>query len=324
MKIPNELLESFKNSQNVAIFAHVRPDGDCFGSASALKGALLKMGKTADIFCDCELSENYKFIKYINNEELNCSSCEFDHYDLAVAVDCSDKSRIGKFADVFDAANIKIKIDHHKTNDDFADINFVQHVGSTCEILYDIIKQLNVELDADIACSLYAGVSSDTGCFMHNNTTSETHRIAGELMQYGFDLDVANYNLFKRRSYGQVMILKQALNNLSFICNNKVAISFLTIKDFKTFKTKNTETYGIVNTLVDIESVDIGILISEDKPNLYTCSFRSKNKIDVSVICEKFGGGGHLNASGCNIFGGHKVVISKIEKVINEYYARLS
>ena len=108
-----------------------------------------------------------------------------------------------------------------------------------------------------------------------------------------------------------------------FICNKKVAISYLTINDFKKNNAKTSDTIGMVNNLSGIDTVDIGVLISEDKPGLYTCSFRSKGNIDVSVVCQKFGGGGHLNASGCNIFGGYKTVISKIEKVINEYYAGL-
>ena len=320
MLIPNELLDLLKNSTNVAIFSHVRPDGDCLGSASALKSTLEKLGKNVDLYCDCILSENYSFIKHL--DVLNKPNCL--EYDLAVAVDCSDLARLGEYSDIFQKVKNTIKIDHHKTYADFANVNFVEHVGSTCEILYFVIKELGVEIDSDIACALYAGVSSDTGCFMHNNTTSNAHKIAGELLEVGFDLDKANYNLFKRRTVGQINLLKTALNNMRFIANNRVAISYLTLRDFKVNNTRNTETYGIVNTLVDIDSVDIGILISEDKPNLYTCSFRSKGNVDVSLICQEFGGGGHLNASGCNIFGGYNNVIDKIEKVINSYYARIS
>ena len=320
MIIPKELINLLKNSTNVAIFSHVRPDGDCLGSASALKSALNQLGKNVDLYCDCILSDNYLFIKHM--DVLNKPTCI--NYDLAIVVDCSDEARIGQYIEIYQKASHSIKIDHHKTYSDFAEINFVQQVGSTCEILYFIIKEMGVKIDSDIACALYAGISSDTGCFMHNNTTSDAHKIAGELLKVGFNLDIANYNLFKRRTIGQINLLKTALNNMKFVSNGKVAISYLTIKDFKANNTRNTETYGIVNTLVDIDSVDIGVLISEDKPNLYTCSFRSKGGIDVSQICQEFGGGGHLNASGCNIFGAYKNVIDKIEKVVNSYYARIS
>ncbi len=320
MEIPSNIINTILNSNNVAIFAHKRPDGDCLGSASALKEALIQLGKKVDIFCDGELSQNYFFIKHL--DLLNKPKCV--KYDLAIAVDCSDEGRLGCYASMFMEFDNSIKIDHHKTQVNFAKINFVETVGSTCEILFYLIKQLGVNITSDIACSLYAGVASDTGGFLHNSTTAQTHYIAGELLEVGFDIDVANYNLFGRKTLGQVGLLKKSLQNMRFICDNKLAISYLTIKDFKEYNCKNAETFGIVNTLVNIDIVDIGVLISEDKPNLYTCSFRSKGAIDVSQICEKFGGGGHVNASGCNIFGGYRTVIEKIEKVVNEYYARIS
>ncbi len=319
--IPYEVINTIKQSVNVAIYAHKRPDGDCLGSASALKGALLKLGKKVDLFCDVdELSQNYTFIKYM--DKLNKPECEA--YDLAIAVDCSDEARFGKYWNDFLSIENTLKIDHHKTSENFAKINFVELLGSNCEILYYVIKELGVEIDSDIACSLYVGLATDTGGFLHNNVTGNTHKIAGELIDIGFDIDTANYNLFKRRTTGQLALLKKALNNIKYICDGKVAITYLTKKDFTEIQTKNTETFGIVDILVNLDTVDVGILISEDKPNLYTCSLRSKGKVDVSEICIKFGGGGHIRAAGCNIFGGYKTVINKIEKVLNEYYARIS
>ena len=320
MRFDKRLIEELKNRKKVAIFTHKRPDGDCFGAASALKQALTKLGAKCDIYCDGIINDNYLFIKHIDK----VNEVTLNSYDLGVAVDCSDLNRLGKYATLFTSIDNTLKIDHHKTAEDFAKINHVEILGSTCEILYDLIKELGVELDADIATSLYAGVASDTGCFMHDSTTSNTHFVAGKLLEYGFDLDKANYLLFKRKTIGQINLLKTALSHLRFICDKKVAITYLTRKDFQEFGCANTETFGIVNTCVDIDIVDIGVLISEDKPGLYACSFRGKGKVDVSKICEEFGGGGHVRASGCNIFGTHNTVMSKIEKVINDYYARIS
>ena len=320
MRFDKKILDELKSRKKVAIFTHVRPDADCFGSASALKQVLIKLGATCDIYCDGIVNDNYLFIKYI--DEVNNPILE--SYDLGVAVDCSDLNRLGKYSSLFSSIESTIKIDHHKTNESFAKLNHVEFLGSTCEILYDLFKELGVEIDTEIANSLYAGVSADTGCFLHDSTTANTHFIAGELLKYNIDLDRANYLLFKRKTVGQVNLLKTALSHLRFICDGKVAITYLTRKDFKEFNCSNTETFGIVNTCVDIDTVDIGVLVSEDKPGLYACSFRGKGSVDVSKICETFGGGGHVRASGCNIFGTYNTVISKIEKVINDYYARLS
>lgn len=320
MRFDNKIISNLKNAKKVAIFTHKRPDADCLGSASALKQVLAKLGAKCDIFCDGIINDNYLFMKHI--DEVNNST--LNSYDLGVAVDCSDLNRLGKYSSLFSTIDETMKIDHHKTAEDFAKLNHVEIVGSTCEILYDLIKELGVEFDLDIAASLYAGVASDTGCFMHDSTTANTHFVAGELLKYGFDLDKVNYLLFKRKTIGQVNLLSRALSHMRFLCGNKVAITYLTRKDFQEFGCANTETFGIVNTCVDIDIVDIGVLVSEDKPGLYACSFRGKGKVDVSKICEEFGGGGHVRAAGCNIFGTYKTVISKIEKVIDEYYARIS
>lgn len=320
MKIDNNIIQNLKSAKRVAIFAHKRPDGDCFGSASALKQALIKMGAVCDIYCDCVLPENYAFIKHIS--DINVSTCE--DYDLGVAVDCSDLNRLGKYSSLFSKISTTIKIDHHKTQENFATYNHVELLGSTCEILFFLLTELGIEFDSDIACSLYAGLSSDTGCFMHNSTTSQTHYVASKLMEYDFNFDEANYYLFKRKTIGQIGLLKTALSHLRFLCNNTLAITFLTLRDFEEQNCTNLETFGIVDTCVNIDCAKIGVLISEERPGLYTCSFRSKGKVDVSKICETFGGGGHVNASGCNIFGTYNTVISKIEKAVKDYYARIS
>lgn len=317
MKYNTKMLDILKNAKHVAIFAHKRPDGDCFGSASALKQALIQMGAVCDIYCDCVLPENYKFIKYI--KDINKATCA--EYDLAVAVDCSDLNRMGKYATLFSSIGLSIKIDHHKTQEDFATYNYVEPIGSTCEILYFMFTELGVKFDADIACALYAGLSSDTGCFMHNSTTSQTHYVASKLMEYNFNFDEANYYLFKRKTIGQVGLLKTALSHMRFLVDNTLAITYLTSKDFAEQNCTNLETFGIVDTCVNIDCAKIGVLISEERAGLYTCSFRSKGDVDVSKICETFGGGGHKNASGCNVFGSYNTVIAKIEKAVREYYA---
>ena len=204
MQVNQKIIDELKNCNNVAIFTHVNPDGDCLGSASALKQALVKLNKTADIYCHDNASENYLFIKHI--DKLN--QPQNTNYDLAVAVDCSDLQRLGKYADLFKSIPKTIKIDHHKTNDNFAEINEVVATSSSvCLMMYYYILQLT-ELDGEIANALFAGISSDTGSFMHSSTTSLEHLVASELLKYDFNLELLNYNLFKKRTFSQIKLLK--------------------------------------------------------------------------------------------------------------------
>lgn len=314
MKVNNSVINTLKNSNHVAIFVHINPDGDCLGSASALKEALITLNKTADIYCDDEVvSGNYQFLKHI----ANINKPQHTNYDLAVAVDCSDLNRLGKRAELFKSISKTIKIDHHKTQDNFAQINIIEHVSSCCLILYYYLKELVGELNDNIACSLYAGIASDTGSFLHSNTTYLEHEIAGELLKFNFDLEQLNYMLFKRRSLEQIMLLKIAYSNIKFFSDNKIAMIYLTKKDFTNTNTKRNDTAGFTDIVANIEGVQVGVTISEERKGLFSCSFRSKGTLDVSEVAEKFGGGGHERAAGCNIFGHLNTVIKKIIDACN-------
>jgi len=318
MTFNNEILDVIKKSNNVAICCHIRPDADCLGSASALKSALLKLGKTVDIFCDSEVSENYLFLPHI--DKINPL---IGVYDTLIAVDCADLPRTGRFAELFRNHENSLSIDHHLFNSAaFTKYEIKEDVSSTAEILYDFINAIGVEIDKDMATGLYAGMSSDTGGFMHSNTTAELHSIVGKIMHLIPNVDEINYYLFKKRTLGQVELLKTALNNLTYICDKKVAITYLTDRDFKRTDTINSETFGIVDMCTNIENIEIGILISEKSRNLYSCSLRGRNR-NVALVAEVFGGGGHKLAAGCNIFGSYKSVISKLEKAISDNYDRI-
>ncbi len=314
IKIDVSLLEAIKNSKNIAIASHIRPDADALGSSVALKLMLEKLGKNADIFCDSEISSNYYFLKHVSS--INKPKLSF--YDTYISLDCAEDFRLGKYATEFKKCTNSINIDHHITNSNFANINFVRAVSSTGEILYFLLKQLNIDLDTDIASSLYAAIASDTGCFQHDNTTSEVHEIVAHLMKYNINISLANYYLFKRRTMEQIQLQQIALKNLRFYENNKICLIFLRNEDFKQCNIESRDNIGIVDIAINIENIEIGILISEIKSNLYACSLRGRGNFDVSEITKSFGGGGHTNAAGCNIFGTYKTVARKLVKACRE------
>ncbi len=318
MEITNELISKIKNAKKVAIFIHIRPDGDCIGAGCSMKLVLAKLGAQADIYCDGIVNNNYHFIKGASD----ISNPTLDSYDTAIAVDCSDLGRLGKYQDLFNSIPNSVNIDHHKTNTNFAQVNLVNSdSASACEILYAVYKALDVTFDADIAQALYSGVATDTGCFMHSNVTNLTHLIAGDLMNYNFDVGNANYYLFKKKSLGQIQLQQIALNNLRLYFQNKLSVTYLTRNDFAQTRCNNNETFGIVDICVNIDGVEIGALISEDKPGICAVSIRSKGNLDVSKLAEYFGGGGHKNAAGCNIFGNAKTACNKLAKAVSDVYA---
>lgn len=302
-------------AKKVAIFTHMRPDGDCLGSALALKLILEKQGKKADVYGDVTIKDNYYFlpaVDTINHPQLN-------EYDLCVAVDCSDRFRLGDTLPIFEKGERTLKIDHHKTNDQFAQVDIVEMVGSTAEIMFDLFQQLKWDIDQDIATCLYAGVSSDTGCFLYNSTTKKTHEIACELLKHNLDLEKIHYYLFQRRTKEQVLLTATALKNIEFFLNDKVAFTGLSLKDFDRIGAASNDTLGIVSMIANIDGCRIAILMGEEKPNTFAISFRTDGSVDVSLVAEKFGGGGHKMAAGCKIYGNFETVKAKLIDACREF-----
>lgn len=311
IKVNQSVLSEIENNNNIALFTHVNPDGDCLGSASALKEAILVKypNKTVDIFNDDNIPQSFLFLKHINNIIKYSDKV----YDLAIALDSSDLNRLGKSGEVFKRAVKTIKIDHHKSNDEFANINVQETaLSSNCLILYYYITQMLSDLTCDIACSLYTGIATDTGCFTHSNTTHLEHLVAGELTKHSFDLEKTNYYLFKYKTLNQVNLHKIALNNLKFYLDGKLAIVHLSEKDYKATNSVKNDSSGLSEFVSSIEGVLVGVTISEERKGLFRCSFRSKNNVDVDMVAKQFGGGGHKYAAGCNAFGYLNTVITKI------------
>lgn len=304
-------IDLLKEAKKIAVFTHINPDGDALGSSIALKLGLEKLKKEVDVYCDDTIHENYFFLNtktyYVEHAKKN--------YDLAIILDCPQLSRIGKFASIYESTPKKAVIDHHLHSAIRADVSVVDtSAGSVGVLIYRLFNELNLTLDKDIAISLYTAISTDTGCFMHNNTTIEAHHIAGNLMEYEFDLEKANFYLFKRKTKAQIALFASALNNLQFHENNKIAIVAINKEDFDKTKTTYVDTVGISAYIAGIDDIDLAILLTETQDNCYLVSFRSST-IDTSVIAKEFLGGGHRNASGCRICGKKDNVINRLLEV---------
>lgn len=304
-----EIFEILTKPENkkIAIFTHINPDGDCLGSGAALYHALTKLGKIVDVFCEKEKSENFDFFtKDIYNKN------EFSNYDLLVAVDTSECARIGDYALEFSQHKNTMLIDHHKTTLPYAKYSLIEETASSCcEIIYKILKN-NIDFDEAIAQSIYCGLLTDTGCFVHNNTTPLVHQIAADLLSYNLDIDLIHYYLMKRRTFKELQLLTLALQSLTVEIDGQVSILTITQDNFMQTDTDERDVIGVVNYGVGIDGVKYSILISEIKPNVCKISVRSKLNADSSELCGVFGGGGHKYAAGCKITGKPQSVKQKL------------
>jgi len=311
-----QVYEKMMEANKIAVFSHKAPDGDCLGSGTGLYYFLTSKGKEVDLYCDDEIHENFKFLaKDLYNSNLK----ENATYDLLISVDCSDLSRLGKFETFFDSFENTICIDHHLTNNNFAKINIVDsEKSSACELIYTFITTFEEINDINLATSLYCGIATDTGCFIHNNTKQSTHIIAGKLISLGIDLEYVHYYLFKRKTIIDLKLMQETLKNLEFYNENKIAITYITQKILKKYNLSDSIHIGMVNTITYLEESEVGVSMVEQSDNSFRISFRTKGNVDVSKVALKFGGGGHRMAAGCKIFGKLHTVVKKIVDAISE------
>ena len=308
----NTLIDTIKKAENVLLVCHVRPDGDCLGAGFAVMRVCEKLGKNTDFVCDSPLPAHYSFLPdggSLNDEK-------FFGYDLAIAVDCADEFRMGKFGDVFFSVPVTINIDHHITNTNFASVNIVKgDASSTCEILFDLFKCGYI--DEQIAEYLYMGISTDTGHFRHNNTSPETLIAAADLVRYKFDVSTLIDNLYRSNPIGKLKLIGVALNKMRFFENNRICIIALSQKDIAGCDCSLSDTEGIIDYPMTIKEVEVAVCMSQQSGSSFKVSFRSKGP-DVAAIAGKFGGGGHILASGCVVNGDFNGCVNKVVAAITE------
>lgn len=302
--------ELMRNSSSVALFAHTNPDGDTVGASIGLMLMLRQLNKRVDVFCDSDLSSRLSSFELTSALKKTFSG---NKYDLMVAVDCSDIYRLGDFGGIYNSCRETMTIDHHG-DEYFSKYNCVYTYSSTCQIVYEIAQELNIELNANIATYLYLGLSTDTGNFAYN-VNADGLAMASKLCGVGADVERIYRVFFRDTSYSEVKLLARALSRIRSYYDNKMFLLYITTADLQEFGLEPSTTSGIVSYAINISTAKVGVCICEFAPNCYKVSMRGKD-YSVRDVCAEFGGGGHMYASGCRISGLLEDVIEKIVRVV--------
>lgn len=305
-----EIAGAIEKARNIMLVAHIQPDGDTLGSGFALKVMLEKMGKSVFICCDGEMPSRYKEL-FPNNELKNPANVSGGS-DLAIAVDCADAARLGKCLKPFKESAVTANIDHHVTNDGYAQLNHIAESSSVGEIIFELMQLCGIEPDEQSARCLYIAMSTDTGNFTYSNTNSKCLGYTAKIIDL-FDLRATADVLFRRRSLVCTQMIGRALSRLELFEEGKIASVTILESDLKEFGATSADCESIVDFAREIEQTEAAVFFRE-LPNGVKISFRSKGKIDVGAVAAQYGGGGHAGASGCNAGG----KIENVKKTVIE------
>ena len=304
------LNDILKGKKRVALGGHVRPDGDCVGSCMGLYHYLKEQYPEigTDVYLE-EVPEAYRMIK--DTDEVKTQITDGDVYDLFICLDCGDMQRLGFSMPLFENAKETLCVDHHISNDAFADNNYVvPEASSTSELIYTLLDAEKISCAS--AEALYMGIVHDTGVFQYSCTSPETMEIAADLMRKGINGSEIIDKTYFEKTYIQNQILGRALLESMLIMDKKCIVSVIRQKSMKFFQAKPSDLEGIVSQLRQTKGVEVAIFLHEISPQKFKVSLRSKGKVDVSEIAQYFGGGGHVRAAGVTMEGSSHDVINNI------------
>jgi len=337
MKIENiKVLKTLlSESRNLIIIPHTNPDGDAIGSCLALSNLLKKSGHNVSLISPnkpphfLNWTPGFEDILYFDSETKNCEK-KIKASELIFTLDFNDLNRIGELGDIVKSSKSKkIMIDHHQNPKDYADLTFSEpEIGSTCELLFEIIISMGYEdlIDQSISKCIYLGIMTDTGSFQYSSVTSRTHQIIAQLIDKGIDQNEIHNKVYNDSSASRLKVLGSALSNMNQIQGLKTAYMFLKRNDLEKFDYQKGDSEGIVNYGLSLKDVIFSVIFIEDinDSNNVKISFRSQGDFSCNEFAGKyFNGGGHGNAAGGRNDGNAEDAINKFLKILPNYKEKL-
>jgi phosphoesterase RecJ-like protein len=308
----NLICQKIHESQRIVVTSHLRPDGDsiCTGLALAFIGELL--GKQVEIINKDKTPFPLNNVPDI--EKIKIGQIPAQGFDLAVLLECANVSRSGQenLNDYF-----KINIDHHHSNDYYADINWVDpEASAVAEMIYTLGEKLNIQFTPQIANHLYCAIVSDTGSFQFSNTSSRSFEVCHELIDHGASSIQIAELLFNNNSPEKIKLLGHVLSTLQMNTKGNIATITMFSEYLDSLHLKEVDTEDITTLARSIKGVQMVLFFKEIEKNTFRVSLRSKGKANAAYVAEHFGGGGHLHAAGFTVTGEYTKLVKEIPEAV--------
>lgn len=299
MKDKRSVLELLKHRSAFLLTAHIFPDGDNIASVLALRAGLLQLGKRVQVAIDDTIPAQFRFLAGI--ESIMQPAEVHRDFEALIVLDSSSIDRIGSVQDFISEQISVVNIDHHISNTGFGDVQYIDPAATaTAEIVFELLSDLNISMDIEIAKAIFTGIATDCGFFKYANTTSKSMAIAGKMIALGARAHEIS-DALKTKSPAALKLLACVLDRIQTTAQGKLA--WLSIDDdmLTAVDAQQSDTDGFINYARYIEGVEVAVLFREVAGKGVKVSMRSKGDIDVSLIALHFGGGGHQKAAGCSL-----------------------
>lgn len=308
---PESCAKLLLTHENILIVTHRNPDGDTAGSAAALCSALRRGGRTAWLYPNSQFTR--KLMPYCGK----FFAPDGFRPKYVVSVDTADEKL---FCLGFEG-RVDLCIDHHPSNTRYAGETLLCPERASCaEIVREVIEEMNAGLTPEEATLLYIGLSTDTGCFLYDNTDAEAFHAAAELLRAGADNVAVNTQFFRKVRPARIKLESMIFDSLRFYRDGKIAVAIVTLGMLEKSGAAEDDQDDLAGLAGRCEGSILSITIREKEDGTCRVSLRSSDEVDSSAICAVFGGGGHKRAAGCTIPGAPDRVCGLLMDVVDEVW----
>jgi phosphoesterase RecJ-like protein len=296
----DEVIGALRDGERFVLVTHENPDGDALGSLVAMQGVMHALGKDSLMFIgrdEFPLPYEYAFFEFdglVSDVPADVAG------RTIVFLDCGNLDR--NAVEIGDAPIVNV--DHHHDNTRFGTLNHVVAEAScTAEIVWDLMRGLDVPLTPQIAEALYVGLVTDTGRFMYENTGPAAHLMAADLIEAGVDVHEIYRRLYEGVPEPKLTLLTRALGRVERFDDGRLTFARLERRDFVETGAEKSYTEGIIDHLRAVQGTKVAALarelVAEDRAGTSKVSLRATDgAVDVSAIARAQGGGGHRQAAG--------------------------
>ena len=297
-----EIAAILKRGKRFLLMTHEDPDPDGIGSMLALGKGLVDSGKHVALLTSQPVMGSLRLLKG-SERIVNRLDPGWD-FDVALALDSAEKTRLGELMEYLPSHGILINIDHHISNDYFGDLNFVDSdSSSTGELVFGLMKAAGLAIDHDVAENLFAAIQADTGSFKYSNTTSKALKIAADLVEYGARPWEIARKVMDGYTISRLRLLEMALGAIEFYHKGAIGMMSLTQGMFQKSGAQQADSERLVDYPRFVFGVELAVLMRESGKNDYKFSLRSNSRVNVALLASRFGGGGHVRAAGFEYHG---------------------
>jgi bifunctional oligoribonuclease and PAP phosphatase NrnA len=281
--------------------SHARPDGDSIGSQLAMAFALDRLGKIVRIINADRPPEHYFAFPGVDRIEITDALPAGTETDAVIVMECSEIGRTGVRGI---EGHYIINIDHHAGNGLYGALNWFDESAAACgEMVFDLIGALGVPLTFEIATHVYLAILTDTGSFHHSNITPRTFEICRQTVEAGVNPAAMARRVFDSNSFGKLKLIGALLDAMELVDEGRLAVLYLDDGMLAACGCTHNDTEGVINLPLTAREIQAVVFFRVAPDGALRVSMRSKYDVDVRLVANAYGGGGHKNAAGFTIAG---------------------